>query len=210
MPSDNAVDALRRHRAAESKTKKASVLTALENAKSRSENITIAGIARAAKVSREFIHSHAVLHDAIAAAALELRHNAERASTTQTLANGRGLKADRATLLSRVERDKAVIAGLQQQVTDLSSQRKRWLGSQLDAPGKVDPEVHAELRISYERLLQTSRTTEIQLTESRRLVQVLEDDLSNLRQAYSEEIRRLSAGASTNVTSIERAKSDSD
>lgn len=191
MPSEAAIEALRRHRAQESDDKKSDVLSALDEMNRNGTRVTIAGVARAASVSREFIHSHPALHGAVTAVAAADRIPR---STPESIRwrDGAGLRADRATLLSRVERDKRLIVDLKASLADFQAQRKRWLGSQLDEPAAVDPEVYAELRIAHERLVADARGTDRQLVESRRLVQVLESDLAASRQAHAEDVQRLS------------------
>lgn len=203
MPSDVAVDALRQYRARESENKKLDVLSALEELRTGGGRVTIAAVARLARVSREFIHSHEALHSAIAGAANNSA--ARRSSDSTRTRNGAEatLRADRATLISRVERDKKTITELKSLVSELQVQRRRWLGSQLDSPATVDPEAHAELRFTYERLIADAQKTTRQLAEARRLVEVLESDLAATRQAYSEDVERLSAGTE-NVVAFKR------
>ena len=114
-----------------------------------------------------------------------------------------GLRADRATLLARVERDKKVILGLKSALADLQVQRKRWLGTQLSDTGIVDPEEFIELRIAHDHLATEARVTAAQLVESRRLVQVMESDLAASRQAHAEDVQRLS-GDGENVIAFGR------
>jgi hypothetical protein len=69
----------------------------------------------------------------------------------------------------------------------------------------IDPhfQAHAELRLTYERLIADAQKTTRQLAEARRLVEVLESDLAATRQAYSEDLERLSAGRE-NVVAFKR------
>ena len=195
MASRAAIEALRQHRARESEDKKIAVLSALDEMQRNGVRVTIAGIARAAKVSREFIHSHTALHGAITAAAAAARAPRPPGSTRGRNGSDAGLRADRATLLSRIERDKKTIVDLKATIADLQVQRKRWLGGQLNEPSIVDPAVYAELRITHERVLADAQGTARQLVESRRLIQVLESDLAASRQAHAEDVQRLSGGA---------------
>lgn len=56
----------------------------------------------------------------------------------------------------------------------------------------ADPEAHAELRITNERLTADNTALTRQIAELRRLVTVLEGDLAASRQAHAEDVLALS------------------
>jgi hypothetical protein len=63
-------------------------------------------------------------------------------------------------------------------------QRQRWLGGQLGTGTTIDPEVHASLRITNERLVADDLALTKQVAELRRINTILEADLA-ARQAHA-------------------------
>lgn len=198
MTSDRAIEALRRHRVAESEVKRQQVLRAIEDFIQKGEAITIAAVARAAGVSREFIHSHSNLRESVTDAARTARDRREAEITSDTDASARSLQADRLTLIAEVQRLRRRLSERDSELVKLKDLRKRWLGSQLPDPNRVDPEAHAELRNTNERLIADKANLTARVSELGRLASALESDLAAARQALAEEL----AGASLqdNVT----------
>lgn len=118
----------------------------------------------------------------------------------------RGLRADRGILVAKVDRQAAAIADLKKQIGGLEHQRKRWLGEQLNADASTNPEIHAELRITNERLIAENSSSVEQVTELRRINNVLEADLAASRQAHAEDIANLLADTGTSVTTPRAAE----
>ncbi|MGB2756821.1 MAG: hypothetical protein WBD02_04080, partial [Acidimicrobiia bacterium] len=137
---------------------------------------------------------HDSLREAVARAAGAVRDGQSGGTATADVALG--LRADRRVLTSKVERQAATIMELRAQIGTLERQRQRWLGSQLNSGAEIDPEAHAELRITNERLLADNSSLRSQVTELRRVVKVLEADLAASRQAHAEDVASLAeAGA---------------
>lgn len=189
MTTDTAVEALRRNRADTSAAKKQSVLTALDKLRAQGTEVNLSTVARAAGVSRQFLYTHEALRQAISVAATadcaEQPQPGVRADMTYAL------RADRRVLAAKVERQTTAIATLKEQITALENQRKRWLGSQLNTGPAVDPEMHAELRITNERLMAENSSLVAQIAELGRLNTLLEAELAASRQAHAEDVARL-------------------
>ncbi|MBT8159637.1 MULTISPECIES: DUF6262 family protein [Arthrobacter] len=191
MSSKKAVDALRHYRAEQSQRKQQNVLQAIEDLTNDGKDITIASVSRAAQVSREFIHSHHYLHSAVRQAAQPTQPRTAAAAGPAEANVTRGLRADREMLLGRIERQRAQIAEQQARLQEHDLQRQRWFGAQLAGAQAVDPEAHAELRTTNERVIADNMTLTRQVAELRRLINVLQGDLAASRQAHEEDLRIL-------------------
>lgn len=201
MSSKKAVDALRHYRAEQSQRKQKNVLQAIEDLTNDGKDITIASVSRAAHVSREFIHSHHDLHSAVRQATkLAQAQTSGPAETNVT----RGLRADREMLLARIERQRAQIAEQQARLQEHELRRQRWFGAQLAGTQGVDPEAHAELRTTNERVIADNMALTRQVAELRRLVNVLQGDLAASRQAHAEDLRSFQTEPPT-VIQLDRA-----
>lgn len=206
MSTSEAVEALRRYQAELSESKKHSVLRAIEDFLSDDREITITAVSRAAQVSREFVHSHEHLHDAVKRAANQAadRKSMMLASSETNLTQG--LRADRATLAAHIDRLKEKIAEQQESLEEYKKLRKRWLGSQLPSGQRIDPEVHAELRVTNDKLMSENVIMLRQIAELRRLTTRLEGELAASRQAHADDVHAFGAADGT-VVSIETLKS---
>lgn len=193
MPTEKAVDALRRHRAEQSQRKQRNVLQAIEDLTNDSKDITIASVSRAAQVSREFIHSHHDLHSAVRQATKLAQAQATVAAGPTEANVTRGLRADRQMLLARIEQQRAQIAEHQVRLQEHELQRQRWYGAQLAGAQAVDAETHAELRTTNERMTADNMALTRQVAELQRLITVLQGDLAASRQAHAEDLQSLQA-----------------
>lgn len=199
MTTDAAVAALRRNRADTSAAKQQAVLAALDQLTAQGGELNISTVARAAGVSRQFVYTHQALRAAVANAADSVRDGQPSESTGLDVALG--LRADRRVLSVKVQRQAATIVELQAQIEALQRQRKRWLGSQLDSGVTIEPEAHAELRITNERLIEENSSLLAQVSELRRICTLLEADLAASRQAHAEDIANVT-GVGTSVTTL--------
>ena len=136
--------------------------------------------------------------EAVANAADAVRDAQPRESTRHDVALG--LRADRRVLAVKVERHAAIVE-LKAQIEAHARQRQRWRGSQLNTGVTIDPEAHAELRITNERLIAENSSLVAQVTEVRRINTILEADLAASRQAHAKDIANL-VGAGTSVTAL--------
>lgn len=187
--AEPAVDALRRHAVERSERKRRASLHAIHTIRSQGEPVTVSAVAREAGVSREFIHSHPDLHQAVRAAARQPR---AAARTAQAPESGAGLRAERSTLLAQIDKHRATIKTLRTQVEDLEAQRRRWLGSQL-ADLTVDPDAHAILRRDNDRLSSRNLELQQQLDAAHRASTQLERELAASRRAHTEHVAELAA-----------------
>lgn len=200
MTPDKAVDALRRSRAEASRAKQQAVLAALDRLCADGNEVNISTVARAAGVSRQFLYTHAALRGAVASAPTtgrEVQHD-EAAGAHMA----RGLRADRRILTAKVERQAAAINDLKEQIATFEHQRQRWLGTQLDSGASIDPEAHSELRITNERLTAQNASLTAQVTELRRINEILEADLAASRQAHAEDMANLLPETDASVTTL--------
>jgi hypothetical protein len=192
MPDSNAVAGLKKQRAIDSANKKRAVFEALARMRDAGTPVTISAVAAEAKVSRPFVYSHEALVYAIKGAQSVATAQAQPLATTPATGGAQGvaqgLRADKATLVAKVERQRAQITELKQQVEDLEHQRRRWLGQQLPGFEPADPEVVAELRIANDRLATNNAALTRSLEESRNLRIRLENELAASRQAHSEDL----------------------
>lgn len=200
MATDSAVAALRRARTEDSAKKQNAVLATLDRVVAQGTEVSISTVARESGVSRQFIYTHRPLREAIT--------NASAAATELVSRNTRGpdmaagLRADRRILAAKIERQATTIAELNDQVQAFENQRQRWLGSQLNRGATIDPEAHAELRITNERLMAENMALVAQIAELRRITTILEADLAASRQAHAEDVASLNA-SSTDVTVLD-------
>jgi len=193
MPTEKAIHALRDHVARVSQQKQQAVLEAIAALVNKSQAINISSVARTAGVSREFIHSHEFLRDAVKEA--DRRSHDKTAPSATGVVDGHivaGLRAERSTLLDQVKRQKAGMAEQQTQLAELQKQQQRWLGLQLEAMETIDPQVHAELRITNDRIMADNTLLVRQVEELRRLITLLEADLAASRQAHMEDVASFS------------------
>lgn len=205
MPPEAGARALNRFQAELSEAKQRDVLQAVQEFADDPSCLTVAGISRAAKVSRQFIHSHAHLHDAIQ----EQAKKARQAKAGPIMPDGgsslEGLRADRATLFAHVERQRTQIAEQQERLEKFDEQRQRWLGSQLQQVKAIDPDVHAELRLTNERLMSENNVLTRKVAELRQLLDVATADLAASRDGWAEDIERL-AKQNQKVVPLGRAR----
>lgn len=204
MLTSKGQESLIRHRRAQSQLKQRDVMDAIRDLLTEGCVITVSEVSRRAKVSREFIHKHRHLHDAVVDAAGLLEQQRSAKANIQASTNV-GLRSDRATLAGRVEKQKTQIAELEMQLQKLLKQQKLWFGSQLADTQRIDPETHAELRLTNERMMADNAGLIRQLAEARRLIAVLEDSLSASRQAHAEDLRKFQQQSST-LVAFERRK----
>ncbi|WP_217615413.1 DUF6262 family protein [Cellulomonas sp. GbtcB1] len=185
MANDASIEALKRHAAATSDKKARAVLQAIDSMLAAGLPITVAGVARAASVSREFIHSHRRLHEAVTAGARRADAEAVHALAPHSSAAQR---SDRAVLTKKIEQQRQEIAALQESI---AAMRARLLGAQLAADEYVNPEEHAELRITNARLMDENTSLGRQLKELRRLNGTLEDELAASRLAHAQDVAEI-------------------
>lgn len=198
MTSDTAVDALRRNRAETSNAKQNAVLTAVDQLAAEGGDMNVSAVAKAAGVSRQFIYTHRSLQEAITNAEKATREAQPVPSAGRDMTLG--LRADRRVLSAKIERQAATITELNDRLAALETQRQRWLGSQLGDGTAIDPEIHAELRITNERLVADNLALTKQVAELRRINTILEADLAASRQAHAEDLANRSADTDDRVT----------
>lgn len=192
--------AMQAAQAAAVEQKRGAVEQALADAIAEGAHVTVRGIAKRAGVSRQFLYNHRDLKEAIEGAARAPRPNPARLASSDAVATG--LRAERRTLTAKIERQRATIAGLRADVDDLETQRRRWLGSQLNNQETISPEEHAELRLALDKLMVDNRDLARRANELQRLNHILEDDLSASRKAHAEDIARFVTDDGGTVTSI--------
>lgn len=195
--NEKAVEALKAARAADSQRKRDAVLQALADAGSEAAPITMSSIAERAGVSRPFLYSHTDLKAAVEAAARAIKPTAQATRAKGDLEQG--FRADRRTLLAKVERQRATIGQLRERVAELEQQRQRWLGSQLEAHVAIDPVEHSDLRAAADRLMDDNIALKRKVAEHQRLNSIYESDLAAVRQALAEALTDQAAPHS-NVT----------
>lgn len=205
MSHEPGVRALREFRTQLSQAKQQDVLQAVQELAGDPAKMTIAGISRAANVSREFIHSHPHLHQAIREAAREARSAENAQASLNDGGSKQGLLADRATLLAQVERQRAQIAEQQASLKRFEQQRQRWLGSQLSNLKAIDPEAHAELQLTNERLMADNAVLRRKVAEQRQLIDTAKADLAAVREGWAEDINRFTKN-DQQVVSLQRAR----
>lgn len=190
MRNERAIQALLVHRTEESARKQRDVLESIAALMEQDQRVTIAAVSRAANVSREFIYSHADLRIAVKLAA-QNSADAQKGHITsaQSTRPSRAATAERIMLLSRIERQQTQIRELEARNADLDRQRKLWMGSQLRGHEFIDPEIHAEIRAAHDRLLDENIKMARSVSEARRLISILEDDLAASRQAHAEDAK---------------------
>ncbi|GAA4091917.1 DUF6262 family protein [Nocardioides kongjuensis] len=184
-----AVEALREHRAQESQRKRESVAQAVAEMLTSGGAITVSAVATRAGVSRQFIYSHQDLYQTVQEATRAPR---QRQVPRQQPDVELGLRADRNTLMTKVNRQKAVIENQQERINELEQMRRRWLGDQLSSATSVDPEEHAELRLSCDRLVAENARLNRTIIDLRRINEILKSDLTASRQAHAEDMAQYS------------------
>ncbi|WP_319004627.1 DUF6262 family protein [Arthrobacter sp. SO3] len=201
MSHRKTIDGLQRHRREQSEQKQRNVLQAIQSLTYEEREISIAAVSRRAQVSREFIHSHAHLHSAVTQAAKqvkEARQNGQSTSPSSDIALG--LRADRTTLLSRLEKQRVQISDQQNRLQKFDRDRQRWLGVQLERDDTVDPEAHTKLRVENERLSAENTTLSRQVADLRRTLGIVEEKLAASKQAHAEDV----LGRPTDIRSVAR------
>jgi hypothetical protein len=193
MPTEKAIEALRGHAARVSQQKQQAVRDAIVTLVNKRHAINISSVARIAGVSREFIHKHEFLRDAVKEAD-RLSHEKTAPSATGVVEGHiiAGLRVEKSTLIDQVRRQKAAMAEQQMQLAELQKQQQRWLGVQLEAIEAIDPQAHAELGITNDRLVTDNTLLVRQVEELRRLITLLEADLAASRQAHMEDVASFS------------------
>jgi hypothetical protein len=88
------------------------------------------------------------------------------------------------------------------ELAGLETQRQRWLGTQPGNGTPIDPEIHAELRITNERLVADNLALTKQVAELRRINTILEADLAAPRQVRAEDIANVLPDTYTSVTAL--------
>lgn len=203
MPDHDPIETLRRYSKENSANLKQRVRDTVTELSNTRQTVNISAVARHAGVSREFIHSHPDLLQLIRAAAKKARD--ERpipALVDQHVAAG--LKADRAVLMTKIDKQKTTIDQQAKRIGELEHQRQLWLGSQM-GEDLIDPEEHAELRITNDRLMAEVAALNAKVAELRRLNRILESDLAASRQAHMEDVATMTTPTGT-VSPIGRRK----
>lgn len=203
MPEIASVEALRAFNTARSARKRAAVLSTLADLSGAgSAHITKSAVARAAGVSRQFIHSHPDLVQRIEKAGTQAReHRSGGAPNPDRTVTGLRTQLD--TLAAKVARQKQTIEEQAAQLGSLLAQRQRYLGTQL-ASRAIDPEEVLTLRMDTDRLASANTDLNRRLDEAQRLITQLTGDLQASRQAHAETAAELDAGASALVTHLRR------
>jgi hypothetical protein len=164
------------------------VLDAIKALQAEDLPVNVSSVARTADVSRQYIHTKPDLLREIENAKKGSRPS-RRPRAAAPVADG--LRADRSALLAKVAKQKDTIAKQASRISELESQRERWLGDQLAGSAAVDPELLAELRITNERLVADLGQARRRIAELERLNSLLSADLRASRQAHSEDLARL-------------------
>lgn len=146
---------------------------------------SVSAVARAANVSREFIHSHPDLHSRVVAAIARAR--GRRISVDR--AGGRAVtlgEAERTTLINALTRAKTANRELEMEVQALRTQRQRELGAKLEALTEpTATERLADAALS-ERIQAKNSSLRRELADARALVAQLQDDLKACRLALAQ------------------------
>ena len=200
MTNETAVEALRRNRAETSSAKQNAVLAVIDRLAAEGGDLNVSTVAKTAGVSRQFIYTHQRLQEAINKAAMTIREAQPIPSAGRDMTLG--LRADRRVLSAKIERQAATITELNDKLAALEIQRQRWLGSQLGNSTGIDPEIHADLRITNERLMADNLAMTKQVAELRRINTILEADLAASRQAHAEDIASLLPDTDDRVTRL--------
>jgi chromosome segregation ATPase len=165
--------------------------------------VTISGVARAAHVTREFIHSHSDLREAVAAAQERQRRLAPPsldARSPDPVVSG--LQAEKGTLLAEISRLREELADRDRAIGDLQQQRLRWLGRQVGS-ASVDVETLAELRVSNEQLLTAKTALEAEVVAQAAAIKRLEQQLDASRQAHRQDMATWREGAHPAVLDLD-------
>jgi cell division protein FtsB len=168
-PSEPATAALSAARRRDSTRRRQRVLGALERLAAAGEEISVAAVARAARVDRSFLYRHHDLRAAILTRAAQAQPDASLPRSTQV--SRQSLLADLANLRARNER-------LRRQVNKLARRLSEALGEEVfRASGLGGPDDTEELR---------------------RRVAELEQTVLDLRQQLEERTEELEAARTTN------------
>ncbi len=185
--------------------KRRAVLQALSDTIAESGEITVRGVALRAEVSRQFMYNHPDLKAAVEKAARAPRPAPPAPPGGAAVLQG--LRAQNATLAAKIDRLRSFNSDLRARNDDLESQRRRWLGKQVEEDEALTPERYADLRAAADRLLSENRQLQDHLSEARRVIKVLEADLRASREAHAEDAARWSS-ASGEVAPFRRRGSD--
>ncbi|WP_433755653.1 DUF6262 family protein [Nocardia sp. CA-135398] len=192
MSGSAATAALARYNKDRAQQKKNAVRAALgELLEDARQPITKSNVARRARVSREFIHSHPELGQMIEAASRARIAPAHEHGGGKTL---QGLQAQNQTFARKIAQQKTVITQLRETITELRRQRELQLGAQLAAV-TVDPDIHSRLQLDHDRLAAEKATLKRRLAEKQQQVEVLQEDLAASRQAHIDDVAQLSPGS---------------
>jgi hypothetical protein len=203
MPENASVEALRAFNTARSASKRAAVLSTLEDLSAAGgAQITKSSVARMAGVSRQFIHSHPDLVQRIEKAGTQ-PHEHRSGGGPKPDRTVTGLRTQLDTLAAKVQRQKQTIEEQGAQVGSLLAQRQRYLGAQL-ASRAIDPEEVLSLRLDTDRLVSANTDLNRRFDEAQRLIAQLTGDLQASRQAHAETAAELVGGASALVTPLRR------
>lgn len=208
MDDSAGVAALRMFTAQRTRSKKQQVAAAIQAQCDAGVRVTVSGIARDAAVSREFIYEHAELLAAVKRA--RTRPPAVAGKVVDPSSREQALVAEKTTLIAKVRQQAVELEDARGKLEELSGQRERWLGAQLDQmmqPARVE-ELVAENGQLTRRLFELTRLCETQ----QRSIKTLEEELRIARLAHAETAAEL-LGESSRVVAVLRpratAKSDS-
>ncbi|WP_017202487.1 hypothetical protein [Microbacterium algeriense] len=166
-------------------TKRADLLRAILDAESDGDLVTLAGIARAAKVSRSFIHAHPDLLERLRQAQQVQRFTHDHVERTLSTSRD-GRMATAATLTRRLVQQREEIRALRLQLAVQEEARSRDLGRQLatmDVPGRMQlSDVLAQL----ERIKTENSELEAERRQTNALVRRLQEELTAVRRLLRE------------------------
>ncbi|MBT2486727.1 MULTISPECIES: hypothetical protein [unclassified Microbacterium] len=197
--AEDAASALAMHRAQVSLEKRAAVIEVCESPVAPDHLRSISSVARAAKVSREFIHSHPELHARVAAAVASARSRRKISVDGELPTASLGV-AERTTLINALTRTKEARKKLEAEVAQLRSERRRNLGAKLEA--MVEPsatERLAEAALNERTQAENSRLKR-ELQDAKALIVQLREDLAASRLALAQALE--SSGHAVLVTNI--------
>lgn len=186
--SRGAIQGLHASRRQASLDKRAAVLRALDAAMDSSEKITISGVAREARVSREFIHTQGDLAERIRQSGRQQAELRRRLESDE--ANWReGQAVDRATLMKKLVEQRKRIGSLEQKVDELRAARRRLLGERLvalDSPSSIET---LEALVTSEHFASENERLQRELDEAVKLPTRLRGELGGARELLRELLR---------------------
>lgn len=175
------------HRAYVSIEKRAAVIAICELSAESSHLRSISSVARAANVSREFIHSHPDLHSRVVDAIDRARGERRRTGLDDGTAAPLGT-AERTTLINALTRARVARQKLETEVAQFRTQRRHDLGAKLGemmAPTAIDRLAESAL---HERILAENSRLSQELVHAKALIDQLQDDLAASRLALAQEL----------------------